>query len=278
MMAQIINRKAMKAETNTILHSAQVAPAAMTVLILSITTVLDVADTITANAADGNLVSLFVSILTGLLGMVLSAGFCLYCMAIRRGERAEFLTLFDGFSFAGKIICLNIVTTIFIGLWSALFIIPGIVASYRYRFAPYNLYENPDLSVMEAIAMSKQQTRGYKSQLLMLDLSYCVWALMASLPLVIINSASNIQMVQQLLGGTTPDIVASIANLPALTVVLVADIWALLVSIFYLPRFQCTDLGYYEVACQTSGVYPNSARGTSTWNDNDFGSNDSGSW
>lgn len=278
MMAQIINRKAMKAETNTILHSAQVAPAAMTVLILSITTVLDVADTITANAADGNLVSLFVSILTGLLGMVLSAGFCLYCMAIRRGERAEFLTLFDGFSFAGKIICLNIVTTIFIGLWSALFIIPGIVASYRYRFAPYNLYENPDLSVTEAIAMSKQQTRGYKSQLLMLDLSYCVWALMASLPLVIINSASNIQMVQQLLGGTTPDIVASIANLPALTVVLVADIWALLVSIFYLPRFQCTDLGYYEVACQTSGVYPNSARGTSTWNDNDFGSNDSGSW
>lgn len=100
--------------------------------------------------------------------MVLSAGFVLYCMAVRRGQRAEFLTLFDGFSFVGKVIGLNIVIGVFTFLWSLLFVIPGIIASYRYRFALYNLYENPGIGIMEALDMSKQQTVGYKSQLFVL--------------------------------------------------------------------------------------------------------------
>ena len=71
-------------------------------------------------------------------------------------------TLFDGFSIAGKVILLEIVASIFIFLWSLLFIIPGIIAIYRYRFALYNLLENPDLGLLEAINLSKEQTYGYK--------------------------------------------------------------------------------------------------------------------
>lgn len=254
MMAQIIDRKALKAETKDLLHTAQVSPIALTILYLGIMTVLDTADVLTGSAVGGNLTSLFVSVLTGLVGMLLSAGFCLYCMAIRRGERAEFLTLFDGFSFVGKIIALNLVIVIFVGLWAMLFVIPGIVASYRYRFALYNLYENPDLGVMEALAMSKQQTQGYKVQLLMLDLSYFGWVILASLPLLVINFCSNFQALQQMMGGVTPGIVAAVASLPSLAMILIADLWSLIVSVFYLPRFQCTDLGYYEIAQQTSGV------------------------
>ena len=52
------------------------------------------------------------------MSMVLAAGFVLYCMAVRRGERAEYLTLFDGFSFVGKVILLNIVIYLFTFLWS----------------------------------------------------------------------------------------------------------------------------------------------------------------
>ncbi len=44
---------------------------------------------------------------------------------------------------------------IFIFLWTLLFIIPGFIAAYRYRFAVSNLCENPDMGVMEAINMSK---------------------------------------------------------------------------------------------------------------------------
>ena len=254
MMAQLIDRKALKAETTSLLRTAQVSPIAMTALFLGISAVLDTADVITGIAVDGGLVSLFVSVLTGLVGMVLSAGFCLYCMAVRRGERAEFLTLFDGFSFVGKIIALNIVISIFVGLWSMLFVIPGIVATYRYRFALYNLYENPELGVMEALAMSKQQTYGYKGQLLMFDLSYFGWTLLATLPMLVMNFCSDFQALQQMLGGSVPAMVGMVANLPPLVMILVVDAWVLIVSLFYLPHLQCTELGYYEIAQQTSGV------------------------
>lgn len=254
MMAQLIDRKALKAETKSLLHTAQVSPIAMTALFLGISAVLDTADVITGIAVDGGLVSLFVSVLTGLVGMVLSAGFCLYCMAVRRGERAEFLTLFDGFSFVGKIIALNIVISIFVGLWSMLFVIPGIVATYRYRFALYNLYENPELGVMEALAMSKQQTYGYKGQLLMFDLSYFGWTLLATLPMLVMNFCSDFQTLQQMLGGSVPAMVGMVANLSPLAMILVVDAWVLIVSLFYLPHLQCTELGYYEIAQQTSGV------------------------
>ena len=42
-----------------------------------------------------------------------------------------------------------------------LFVMPGIVSAYRYRFAPYNLYENSGIGVMEALEMSMRQTMGY---------------------------------------------------------------------------------------------------------------------
>ena len=49
-----------------------------------------------------------------------------------------------------------------------LFVVPGIIAYYRYSFALYNLYDNPGLNIMEALEMSKQQTRGWKLELLKL--------------------------------------------------------------------------------------------------------------
>ena len=109
---------------------------------------------------------LFVSVVTTLTGLILDAGQVLYHLGVRRGEEMPYTALFDGFSFAGKIILLSIVQYIFIFLWTLLFIVPGIIAAYRYRFALYNLCENPDMGVMEALNMSKAQTMGFKGQLL----------------------------------------------------------------------------------------------------------------
>ena len=94
-----------------------------------------------------------------------------------------YLGLFDGFSFAGKLILLALVQYIFIFLWTLLFIIPGFIAAYRYRFAVYNLCENPDMGVMEAINMSKAQTAGFKWQLFVLDLSFIGWRILSGLTL-----------------------------------------------------------------------------------------------
>ena len=118
---------------------------------------------------------------------ILQAGFTTYCLAIRRGKEMPLSTLFDGFSIAGKLILLEIVMGVFIFLWTLLFIVPGIVAAYRYRFAILNLCENPEIGVMEAIKMSKAQTAGFKWQLFVLDLSFIGWGLLASLTLGILN-------------------------------------------------------------------------------------------
>ena len=77
----------------------------------------------------------FVSIVISLVTAVLGAGYILYTMNVRKGLITPYTTLFDGFLFAGKIILLEIVQYIFVFLWSLLFIIPGIIAGYRYRFA-----------------------------------------------------------------------------------------------------------------------------------------------
>ena len=181
-------------------------------------------------------------------------------LAIRWGEREEYITLFVGFSFVGKLIGLTIVTALFIWLWSMLFIIPGIIAAYRYRFAPYNLYENPGIGVMEALEMSKRQTMGYKGQLFALGLSYLGWTLLASLPAIVevgmlyyglFSSAFDY------MNGTIaamPADISTFAVLPAWLWTLIISLWSMAVSLFYLPNYQCVELGYYETAKRTSGV------------------------
>ena len=256
MTAELIDRKKLKEEVGELLSGAQVSPRAMTALYAGLLLILNL---VCAFTGEG-ILSTFVSILTSLLSVLLGAGFAMYCMAIRRGERAEYLTLFDGFSFVGKLIALTIVTYAFIWLWSMLFVIPGIVAAYRYRFAAYNLYENPGISVMEALEMSKRQTMGYKGQIFALDLSYIGWTLLASLPAMVEMGMMYYAMFSSYYDYMTgaisvmpTDFTASVI-LPAWLWTLICGLWSMAVSLFYLPHFQCVELGYFETAKRTSGV------------------------
>lgn len=257
MTAELIDRKRLKEEVRELLSDAQVSPRAMTALYGVLLLVLNM---VSAFAGDAGVLSTFVTILTNLLAIILGAGFAMYCMAIRRGERAEYLTLFDGFSFVGKLIALTIVTYAFIWLWSMLFVIPGIIAAYRYRFAPYNLYENPGISVMEALNMSKQQTMGYKGQLFTLDLSYLGWSLLASLPVMVETGMmyyglfSSAYAYMSGAAASMPTDFTVFTALPVWLWTLIAGLWSMAVSLFYLPNYQCVELGYFETAKRTSGV------------------------
>jgi len=255
MMAAIINRQQLKADTKSMLATARVSPKAIIALYLAIALVLDLVVTL---IGDLGLASTFISILISLLLLVLDAGFVLYCMDIRRGEESGFLTLFDGFSFVGKLIGLHVVIYIFIFLWSMLFVIPGIIAGYRYRFAIYNLCENPELGIFEALNMSKRQTMGYKTQLLMLDLSYIGWIILADLPATIYSSYFQIETVSSAMSfaaleGLQPAL-ATPEFLPLWGWLLVTGLWHLVVAIFYLPGRYCVELGYFEIAKETSGI------------------------
>ena len=255
MTVERVDRKKLKADVKELFRTAQVSPKGMAALYLGLGLALSFVNQLANRNSSDSLISpvgLFVTILTALLSSVLAVGFVLYCMAIRRGERAEYLTLFDGFSFVGKLILLDLITAFFIFLWTLLLIVPGVIAAYRYSFAPFNLYENPGIGAMEALDMSKRQTLGYKSQLFTLDLSYFGWMLLSRLPATLMSQMVARDVTAELLYGIpAPD---TYFGLPIIALDLLLGLWQLVVSLFYYPNYICVRLCYFETAKRTSGV------------------------
>jgi len=137
-------------------------------------------------------IGLFLAVLLLLLQPVLDVGFISYCVKINRGKDTEFRDLFNGFIFFTRSVSIFIMTAVLIFMWSLLFIIPGIVASYRYRMAYYILLDDPGKSVLQCISESKLLMHGKKVDLLIIDLSFLGWyildfaiALLMPLPFVI---------------------------------------------------------------------------------------------
>ena len=67
---------------------------------------------------------------------------------------------------------------LFIGLWSLLLVVPGIVKAYGYSFVPYLLEDAPNLAYSEVLRKSEEMTRGLKFELFVLDLSFLGWYLL----------------------------------------------------------------------------------------------------
>ena len=197
-----------------------------------------------------------IDLLLNFMTWLLYAGFVVFVLRMIRQQRNSLWNLMDGFQNFLKIIGLNILTGIFVALWSLLFVIPGIIAAYRYRFALYNLYENPGIGVMEALNMSKQQTLGYKGQLFMLDLSYIGWLLLASLTSVVQTGYIYACIFQDpgYYLANPAQVYAITLPMPVGLQVVLGCVWPLLVALFYLPVYQCTELGYFDTAKHTSGV------------------------
>lgn len=116
-----------------------------------------------------------------ILGGVVQQGYCRYNLKIVDGHMATMGDLFSQFGRFKDALVLNLLTALFTALWSLLFIIPGIVAAYRYAMAPYILLEDPDCTPMEAISRSKEMMDGHKGELFCLDLSFIGWEILSAL-------------------------------------------------------------------------------------------------
>ena len=128
------------------------------------------------------LAALLISLIVSFYIMVVQVGYFDFTLRRVRGQQEfEYRELFDWFYMAGKIIWLNVLQMILIFLWSLLFYIPGLVASYRYRMALYCLIDDPDISALEAIRRSKKLMQGKKGELFVLDLSFLGWIMLASM-------------------------------------------------------------------------------------------------
>lgn len=127
-------------------------------------------------------------------------GYARYNLNLVDHQEARVDDLFSQFHRLGQGFCMQFFRALFIFLWSLLFVIPGIIASYSYAMTPYILLEHPDMTAREAITASKELMRGNKFRLFCLSLSFIGWGLLCIAPFFLI---SNIAISPILIRSTT---------------------------------------------------------------------------
>lgn len=123
---------------------------------------------------------LFLFLVTGALqyGLARVTANCAYGYGWGLGQM--FSGVNEGFV---KTLLLHLVQTIFLFLWTMLFVIPGIVKSYSYAMAyyiqqePYNVNKEPT----EILTESRRLMDGYKFKLFCLDFSFIGWYILGAL-------------------------------------------------------------------------------------------------
>ena len=126
-----------------------------------------------------------------ILGGTIQLGYCHFVLAQHDKRELKFDCLFSEFDRFGTGFAQHFLRSLYSWLWGLLFIIPGIVAAYRYAMTPFILAENPGMSASEAIEQSKYMMDGYKWELFCLDFSFIGWDLLCIVTLNLGHLALN---------------------------------------------------------------------------------------
>lgn len=91
-------------------------------------------------------------------------------------DSLEGYDLFCGFRKNYKnIVIVNLLKGIFIALWTLVFIVPGIIKIYQWRYTNQILEEHPDWNYKQVLEASEDLTNSHKMDLFVLDLSFIGW-------------------------------------------------------------------------------------------------------
>lgn len=133
---------------------------------------------ILAGSAAGTL-----SLVQLILGGTVQLGYTKYLLNQYNHASLDIKDLFSQFDRFREGFLQHFLRTLYIFLWSLLFIIPGIIKSLSYSMTPFIMAENPDMTAKEAIEASKQLMDGHKGELFMLGLTFIGWILLCGLTL-----------------------------------------------------------------------------------------------
>lgn len=86
-----------------------------------------------------------------------------------------------GFHPYGRTVGTMLLRDLFLFLWGMLFVIPGVIKRYSYRMVPYILADDPTISGMDAINLSREMMNGHKWNTFVLDLSFIGWDILTVL-------------------------------------------------------------------------------------------------
>ena len=136
------------------------------------------------------IVGILNSVLSGLIVGILAAlplTMGLYAMYLNMYKDNEwsvgdiFSSFRNGMDYYLNSFLLLFVNSIFIFLWSLLFVIPGIIKTFSYSMSPYILIDNPVMTAGEARRKSIEIMKGNKWKLFCLQFSFIGWILLSIL-------------------------------------------------------------------------------------------------
>lgn len=125
----------------------------------------------------------FLGFVQFIIGGAVQLGYCRFLLNMHDGKEASVSDVFSRMDRFGDGFCLALLRSIYTFLWTLLFIIPGIIAAFKYSMAFFIMTENPDLTPNQAITASKELMDGNKLDLFLLSLSFFGWALLCVLTL-----------------------------------------------------------------------------------------------
>lgn len=116
-----------------------------------------------------------------IIGGAVGIGYSKFNLDLMDGNEARVGTLFDYFSEWKKGFTARLLQAIYIFLWSLLFVIPGIMASYSYVMVHYVMADHPEMTAKEALRESKEIMHGNRWRFFCMTLSFIGWELLGIL-------------------------------------------------------------------------------------------------
>lgn len=117
-----------------------------------------------------------IPIIAFLLTSCLTIGVNSLFIGISKKDPDDYGRLLDGFKDGaiGQRIILSILKSVFIFIWTLLFIIPGIIKAYAYSLADFVSYRNPTYTWKECLEESEEKMKGFKLKIFFFDLSFII--------------------------------------------------------------------------------------------------------
>ena len=122
-----------------------------------------------------------------LFGAIMLFGLATVLMKSMRSDAERwFADSFGGFARPLEVLWLIVLMNIRIFMWGLLFVVPGIVAMYRYRQAWYIKSENPDWGAATCLAESGRIMKGFKWAAFCLDVYFIVMSALYFLSILLV--------------------------------------------------------------------------------------------
>lgn len=131
----------------------------------------------------GFVVGLAVSVVMMIIGSVVSVGYAKFNSDMVDGVKPTIGTMFSYFGQLKTAFCASLLVFIHVFIGTIFFVIPGIIAVYKYAMVYHVIADNPDISARDALRKSRLIMQGNKWRFFVLNLSFIGWNLLSILTL-----------------------------------------------------------------------------------------------